>query len=492
MRLVNWIARGRNIRMRFKSRVKKKSVGILIVNGGEDPPEGKWLSLCLSRISEHTKWPHYKIYVWNNNLDDESVSKIVRKTPHAVLIEPKPGEKMKHAHAGPLQKLYETARKNRVDFIITFDTDAFPIKDNWIRHLVEPLDEDTVISGVWRDELKAIRPYIHPSCLCTSVEFIEKNNIRFDGVEFDTDKGTDTMSHFSDIAAKEGKSLFRLCRSNKNQLHYYMGGVYADLIYHQGAGSRKGVFFWGENRTDSVFRRNSKIRKTLSHLVFHYRVPFINWLMGKSQIGELFQRNGICLFNLGMEGKGFDSLSGILKRCGFSVCDEKKMCREMLDSLPDELKHGMRDSNGISIMEQLSEIPETIQIVGNYQHPVVAARDLKEKRGISFDEGLNVWTAFHNRLAGLHRKFKFPLLKIDRTEPDRYLSTIAQFAIQAGLNPDLKELNDAAVAGSLHEGEIGPIPGMCKEIYEYFEENSYPLNAESFSFQILELKKDLL
>ena len=158
MSVVNWIRRAKNISERSKPRVKENCVGILIVNGGEGPVEEKWLSLCLSRITGHTKWPNYKIYVWNNNLDDESVSKIVSKTPHALLFEPKPGEKMKHAHAGPLQKLYERARKDGVDYIITFDTDAFPLKDDWIRHLVEPLDEDTVISGVWRDELKAIQP----------------------------------------------------------------------------------------------------------------------------------------------------------------------------------------------------------------------------------------------------------------------------------------------------------------------------------------------
>ncbi len=491
MSLEKWIRRAKNISGRSRPRVKENYVGILIVNGGEDPAEGKWLSLCLSKISRHTKWPNYKIYVWNNNTDDESVPKIVASTPHAVLFHSEPHEKMKHAHAEPLQKLYGIARKDRVEYIITLDTDAFPLKDNWIRHLVEPLDDDTVISGVWRDELNTIAPYVHPSCLCTSVGFIEKNHLRFDDVDIDSDTKVDTLSRFSDIAAKSDRNLFKLCRSNKNQLHYYMGGIYGDLIYHQGAGSRKGVFFWGEDRTDRVFRRNSRIRKTLNHLVFCYREQFVSWLLGMDQINDLPQKRENSLFILGMEGIGFDSLEAVLERCGFCICEEKESCRGLIDSLPDA-SNRTSEADGISVLEQLSELPVKIQVIGNYQPPIEAAGSLNKHLGLSIEEGLGIWADYNERLVRLHKRFLFPLLKIDLADPERYLSTVAQFAIQSGMDPDLKELKNIPLPHLENEGKVGKNLDKCRETYDYLEENAYRIDNESFAFQILKLKIDLL
>lgn len=486
------VARFKNIRARSKSRFDKDLVGILIVNGGEDPKEGKWLSLSLRKITEHTKWPNYRIYVWNNNTHDLSVSKEVKNTPHAVLFNAESDGKIEHVHAVPLQKLYENARKDGAKYIVTFDTDAFPFKDNWIRCLVQHLDEHTVLAGVWRDELKTIEPYIHPSCLCTSVDFIEKNKIRFDAVDIDSDKKMDTLSSFSAIAVKNGENLFKLCRSNINQLHHIMGGVYGDLVYHQGAGSRKGVFFWGEERTDSIFQRNSRIRETLNRLVFNYQTQFINWLLGMDQIDELSPRRSKCVFILGMDGRGLDFLAGLLKRCGLSICDGKKSYKEIIDYAPGDSKCGIIDANGISIIEQLPEIPEKIQLVGNYQHPLAVARFLKKTHNLSTQKGLELWVAYNNRLVQLHRKFKFPLLKFDLTSPGHTINTVAQLSVHLGLNPDLKELNDFIGAHPVHERETEPIQDSCLVLFEYLEENSYQIKSDSFSFHLLKLKKDLL
>jgi hypothetical protein len=466
------IARLKNILQPSKSRSDKDLVGILIVNGGENPSEGKWLSLSLRKITEHTKWPNYKIYIWNNDPQDEPVSKLVKETPHAVLFNARSDDKMEHVHAVPLQKLYEKARKDRAKYIVTFDTDAFPLKDGWIRYLVQQLDEATVIAGVWRDELETIEPYVHPSCLCTSVDFLEKYNIRFDSVDTVTDKNVDTLSHFSDIAVRNGKNLFKLCRSNKNQLHHYMGGVYDDWIYHQGAGSRKGVFFWGEERTDEVFQRNSRIRRALNVLVFRYQKQFIDWQMGRVQIYDTPKKRGECAVVLGMDGSGMESLAEILECCGLFLCDGEK-------------------SFGISHIEPLSEIPEKIQIVAHYQHPLTAARSLKRTREYSTERGLELWADYYDRMIRLHRKFKFPLLKFDLTEPGQYVDSLAQFAVQLGLNPDLKELSDIVSRQPVLEGKTEPIPDSCLVLYEYLEENSYKMDSDLFSFHILNLKKDL-
>ena len=260
----------------------KPKVGILIVNGGGDPSAGRWLHICLKKINSHTERSDYKIYLWNNNLGDTSVIEALKIYPGIQLINAAAGEKLKHQHASPLQKLYEIARYDKVQYIVTMDTDAFPVKTNWLPYLIRQLDDQTVLAGVWRDELKkAIEPYIHPSCLCTTVDFVEKYRLRFDEVDISPEKKMDTLSCFTRTALINNKKLFKLRRSNKEQFHYIMGGLYGDLIYHHGAGSRKYILFWGEEKSAALRLKNKTINESLQCMVFNYEQQYIDWLMGK-------------------------------------------------------------------------------------------------------------------------------------------------------------------------------------------------------------------
>ncbi len=260
----------------------KSKTAVLIVNGEVNPASGIWLELCLQRLAEHTRETGYRAYVWNNAVMDERIPAIVRRHPQARLIQAARGEKLAHCHAVPLQRLYEMARADGVRTITTLDTDAFPIKDGWLSLLIEALTAETVIAGVWRDELKhAVRPYIHASCLCTTVEFIETHKLRLDSVDLDPDKKIDTLSVLTRTAEAGGYRVFKLERSNKNQAHYLMAGIYGDMIYHHGAGSRKTFTFWGEARTEVTCRKNQRLKEILNRLIFEHQAHFIRWLRGE-------------------------------------------------------------------------------------------------------------------------------------------------------------------------------------------------------------------
>jgi hypothetical protein len=262
---------------------------ILIVNGGRDPEHGKWLQLCMAKIREHTRWPNYRVYVWNNNISDTTVADILRPYPNVTLVQARSDEFLEHPHADALQRLYELARQDHARYIVTLDSDAHPIRACWLTQLVSALDSQTVLSGIWRDELEAaIKPYVHASCLCTTVEFIETNRLRFDYFEPNGEFGHDTLSSFTDKALEQGLRIHPLRRSNRNEAHRLIGGIYGDLIYHHGAGSRDLVLFWDELPEDEsgwtesnlnrLQQRNREIRDCTEQWLFGQYQHYIDWL----------------------------------------------------------------------------------------------------------------------------------------------------------------------------------------------------------------------
>jgi hypothetical protein len=255
---------------------------ILIVNGGEDPTAGKWIVFCVNKILQNTPGADFKIFVWNNNITDDIVKRFLESNSHILYMEANPEEELGHPHAVPLQRLYSHARQFNPKYIITMDSDAHPIRKGWLEELTGRLGADCVISGVWRDELKkAIKPYVHPSCLCTSVAFIEDKGLRFDGtISGPEDSRQDTLSDFTLKAESLGLGYYKLERSNKNNFHRIMGGIYGDFIYHHGAGTRRNIGFWDEANTRRDRERNKRLsRLALEYLFLDYD-NYIGWLRG--------------------------------------------------------------------------------------------------------------------------------------------------------------------------------------------------------------------
>ena len=275
----------RNLKSVFGITAEKPVIAILMVHGGKKPQAGRWLQLSLRRIRRHTLRNDCVIYLWNNNPNDPDIARL-RTAPLPIrLVQADFGETLAHFHAVPLQRLYERARDDGAKYIVTMDTDAFPVRDGWLGELISHIDGGAVLAGVWRDELKrSIKPYIHPSCLCTSVEFIESSGLRLDTHDIKGEHKMDTLAALTYLAIEQGRRIHGLKRSNQNQLHVLMGGIYGDLVYHHGAGSRKRFSFWGEPRTDEQFEKNARIQSVLNELVFTHNHEFVRWLRGESQL----------------------------------------------------------------------------------------------------------------------------------------------------------------------------------------------------------------
>jgi hypothetical protein len=240
------------------------AVAILIVNGFDrrsrwgphDPADAvrfPWISLCLQQIERHADAGDYRVLVYDQSKLPEH-RQILREHDVEVFSDPD-GRHMPHAAA--LDLLVDQA--TGAEFIVTLDTDAFPVSDEWLEQLTGSLRAGAGLAGIYRDEMMPdIRPFIHVAGLC-----IRRETLLGLDVSFARDMGQDTGQNITDALTGMGKELNRLLRSNRRNFHFLIGGVYGDLLYHHGAGSRHAKFW-----TSSDVEADERVRVALRDAAF--------------------------------------------------------------------------------------------------------------------------------------------------------------------------------------------------------------------------------
>jgi hypothetical protein len=225
---------------------KPPRTAILVVNGfdrrgrwgdfnEEEARQYPWIELCLQQIERHSHGSSYEVLVWDNTWMPEHKA-LIEAHPRVRRFEPsEPGSDVRHGAS--LDALVRRVRP-RTKFVITLDTDSFPIRDGWIENLTGRLTDEVLVSGVWRDEMLPKKPaFIHPCCLAIRTRTLRRLDAHF------TVGSSADVGHNITLAVEEsGARASKLRRSNAFNAHFLMGAVYGDLIYHQGAGSRAATF----------------------------------------------------------------------------------------------------------------------------------------------------------------------------------------------------------------------------------------------------------
>lgn len=510
--------------------MSENRIAILIVNGGRDPDQGHWLEMCLNQVKKHTLRENYQVYVWNNNIDDQWVDEFVAQFRNVKLFQADPDEEFDHIHAVPLHRLYEHAREDEAEIIVTLDSDAFPVQDGWLTELVNALDRGYKVAGIWRDEEEpAIHAYIHASCLCTSVEYIESNDLRLDDVAIQPQNVSDTLSNFTLGLHDPELQVYMLRRSNHHQFHYLMNGIYGGLVYHHGAGSRKNALFWNAPRKMSVNRTNQDIREKTSEILFNYPNEFFSWLKGSHQ-----KRLDI-LFVLGMHRSGTSCLAGSLERCGVFFGDVNRSHKDNVrgmfelkkinrwhegilnknngswDNIPEKIviaddDHdfikktfseledaedpcGIKDPRTLFFFSEWQEEVKNPGLIGTYRHPVAVARSLEQRDRFLPEQSFTLWNTYNQKLIELHRIYDFPLIEFNLSEKSNYVRNVAGAAVEFGLKPDMASLRKF-VSSDLDNYPLDndiPVPRECQTVYQYLENHKYQLVTDSFVGLIVSL-----
>lgn len=282
-------AAGRRVR---RSQAPAPRTAVLVVNGFDrhgrwgrfDQDEARdhpWIDLCLRRIERHSRGSSYEVLVFDSSWLPEH-RKIIEADPKVRRFQPRQeGRAVRHGPA--LDRLVKRLHPD-TEFVITLDTDAFPIRDGWIENLTGRLSDEVAVAGVWRDELVPHKPaFVHPSCLA-----IRHSTLRDLDAGFAIRGGVDVAANITDELRRRDARVSRLRRTNRWDGHFLMGAVYGDLIYHQGAGSRAPTF---SRETDAG--HDEAVRLALRDAAFTRLDDLVDVLAGNADPGLLPQLAGL-------------------------------------------------------------------------------------------------------------------------------------------------------------------------------------------------------
>lgn len=191
---------------------------ILIVNGFdrrglsgdysvEEARRFPWIRLCLQQLERHTPPSAYEVLVWDNSFLPEHLE-ILEASPRVTVFSDRENRAdVRHPRA--LERLLREV-PSAIEYVVTLDSDSFPIRDGWLDNLVGRLERGAWVAGVWRDEMApAIEPFIHPSCLAA-----RRDTFLHLGVGFRRNGGQDVGQNLTNAVVASGGRVDRLRRSN--------------------------------------------------------------------------------------------------------------------------------------------------------------------------------------------------------------------------------------------------------------------------------------
>lgn len=239
-------------------------VAILVVNGFDrrgrwgpyhetDALDYPWIELCLRQVERYSQAWDYEVLVFDNT--HLKAHQQLMRHYHRVRVLPgswtsalgrmanrlpgwRAGRLLERSHPKALDHLVSRVRAD-VDYIVTLDSDSFPVRSDWLDILVTNCERGASLTGVYRNEMMpTIHPFVHVSGLC-----VRNRDLRALDVSFGRKMGQDVGQNISDELSRLGRTITPLTRSNVVNFHFLIGGIYGDAIYHHGAGSRRAQFW---------------------------------------------------------------------------------------------------------------------------------------------------------------------------------------------------------------------------------------------------------
>jgi hypothetical protein len=152
---------------------------------------------------------------------------------HAIII----GENSQPiSHLETLRTLNERlvfARANPYENYLILDSDAFPVREGWLELLLERMGPRRFAAPVRFENLDT---FPHQCALFIKGEAIN------DPFEFTPEMRYQNLLKERHLEVSTGLSMeqcFPLVRTNRYNVHPILAGVYYDMFYHHGAGSRR-------------------------------------------------------------------------------------------------------------------------------------------------------------------------------------------------------------------------------------------------------------
>ena len=244
-------------------------LAILVVYYLKDNDDIALLELHCSRVQRHTHVP-YTIYATASRCSAEARAYISAQ-PNLELIDiPVTDFRSSAEHGYYLDALLTVALAGDASHVCTLDVDSFPLSDDWIDIVHASIDPVSGLTGVLRSE-NGDTDLAHPSCIMATRTFFERFQPTFAPFPPRTDafraflratgQSADTAIDLVARLWAADLNWGRLLRSNQENPHYLMAGIYSDAIFHLGGIGRGKVF-----RYDLKMSRVHRLSRPLEFL----------------------------------------------------------------------------------------------------------------------------------------------------------------------------------------------------------------------------------
>jgi hypothetical protein len=225
-------------------------VGLCVVYLVDEPYEFLFHK-HLEQIQRCSAAGSFRIYAGVNRLAPKYVE-ILRRLDFVRLCELQPTElRNSQEHAHYLDQLVGMAFADGAEHVGVLDVDSFPVAPDWLDRSKRHLADGAALVGVLRRENGDIAAP-HPSFMFTSRDFLSRYKPTFRLLRkhpaaqaFQAATGQprlDTGAGYAVVLHENKLPWVALTRSNRVDDHPLLGGVYGDMIYHFGGGSRDKVF----------------------------------------------------------------------------------------------------------------------------------------------------------------------------------------------------------------------------------------------------------
>ncbi len=263
----------------FPKAFDPKDVAICTIHGNSPHYAGSfasqypWPRLQIEQLRRHTP-AGYTVYAYGNRLMDEHAA-YLRSCPEVTYISGQDIPNGYFEHVWPLRNWLARRAMQQHRYIAHLDSDAFPVRDDWMTRYVSGLSRRCPVVAVQRRENGDT--HSDRSFLMYARRGFRRHAFDFSKVGV-VDSGAGISAHLE----AQGLTWKALLRSNAYDFHPLIAGIYDDRIYHHAAGSRQPRFrlnqaHWND---EAFWAREQHIHRILMKQLFDDTDAFLRQLRG--------------------------------------------------------------------------------------------------------------------------------------------------------------------------------------------------------------------
>jgi len=257
--------------------INPRDVAILTVHGngpnytGDFAERYSWPKLQIEMLRRHTP-AGYTVVAYGNDIiapHEEFLRSCDEVELHTTAEPTLPVLR----HVWPARNWLVEENAHRFRYLVTLDSDAFPVHDGWLDRYLADLTEEQPLVAVQRLE----NGDTHSDRSFMAFMSDTWQTYRFD---FSMVGVTDAGAKISRAVERAGRSWRKLNRTNAWNPHPLVSAIYDDHIYHHGAGSRLPRFRQNQESWSDrpAFEREITLHRRLTQSIHEDKAEFLRSL----------------------------------------------------------------------------------------------------------------------------------------------------------------------------------------------------------------------